>query len=358
MKKILLIAPSIGKVGGAERTAALLANSLTENDHFRFTLCLTYARDNEFDLNSKINKVYLPNKPLFKLLYRLNALSDLYKQNAYDLVVGYTIIGGILACLFKMIYCRSAKVIVCERQDPNAFSILYRLIRNVSYRYSDGAVFQTTDAQKYFKRICSDSIVIPNFINTRNLPPIIPYTKKKNTIISVGRLEKVKNHDMVIRSFSIVSRLFPAWDLYIYGEGSEKENLMNLIRQLEIEKKVFLPGYDSNVIGSISNSKILILASKYEGYPNALLEGMACGSFCISSDCPCGGPRDMIQNGENGFLIPDIDENKIVELLVKYMNDERQAAAIASNALKIRERNSVTVIIDRWASYFDKIISR
>lgn len=357
MTSIVIIAPSIGKTGGAERTAAMLVNALAKSEVYKVTLCVTDSKTDEFQIDNKVEKVVLPlNEGINKNIHRVKALVEICRKRKTKLIVGYTIIGGILACLVKINLYNKIKVIVCERQDPHAFSWIYKTLRNSLYHFSDGAVFQTTEAQKYFMNICKNSVIIPNFIDDRKLPIPSPYEMRHNRILCVGRLEKVKNHDLVIKAFSKLSGLYPKWDLYIYGEGNERTNLEKLVSELALKNRVFLPGYDENIISRMTEAKIFVLASAYEGYPNALLEGLSCGMCCIASDCPCGGPGDMIRNYINGRLIKGIDENSLHETLVECIVKTDESEMMANNAIKIRESNSMDKIIHKWLLYFDSVL--
>lgn len=106
--------------------------------------------------------------------------------------------------------------------------------------------------------------------------------------------------------------------MIIYGEGKERTNLEKLIKQLNLEGSVSLPGRNKDVLNAINDSAAFILSSDYEGMPNALIEAMCMGMPVISTDCPSGGPRELIRNGENGLLI-DVNDVEGMEKAMKQL---------------------------------------
>lgn len=139
-----------------------------------------------------------------------------------------------------------------------------------------------------------------------------PYIgKRKKIFAAVGRLEPQKNFPMLIRAFSEFHKEEKDYQLIIYGEGKERTNLEKFIKQLNLEDAVFLPGRNKDVLNAINDSAAFILSSDYEGMPNALIEAICMGMPVISTDCPSGGPRELIHNGENGLLI---DVNSVEDM--------------------------------------------
>ena len=116
---------------------------------------------------------------------------------------------------------------------------------------------------------------------------------------------------MLIRAFSEFHKEEKDYQLIIYGEGKERTNLEKFIKQLNLEDAVFLPGRNKDVLNAINDSAAFILSSDYEGMPNALIEAICMGMPVISTDCPSGGPRELIHNGENGLLI---DVNSVEDM--------------------------------------------
>lgn len=357
MKNIAIIVPSLNHAGGAEKTAAMLANALAEEDN---NVCI-YVMSSEpcaFQLNKKVKCVlldsdYQKKNTITKNYYRYKQIKN--EINKYDLLIGYTIQGGILATVFSAI--SGIKSIVCERQDPYQFSKIRRVVRDILYHKATGAVFQTADAQKYFSGIVKDSIVIPNFIDTESLPIPVPYEKRNNCIVTAGRLVDAKDQLVLLKAFNEIKDKAKGYKIIIYGEGPLQGVLEDYISTHNLKNDVCLYGHSMDILNDYNKSKIFVLSSKYEGYPNALLEALAMGMACISSDCPCGGPKDMIQLGQNGFLFKVGDKSELSKLLLTYINDDKLSERCSREALRIRKTNSKDVLFKCWISYINRVIS-
>lgn len=357
-KKIFLIAPSVSGGGGAEKTVSLLSNALV-NRGFKVYLAVLSSKEATYKLDTKveyykIDRSLKSSNRVFKNIYRLKLLKSMINSFRPDLLVGYTIQGGIMGCILSRR--TGVKCVVCERQDPYQFSYLMRKLRDKLYKNASGAVFQTIDAQSYFSNIVKDSVVIPNFININTIPDVTAIEDRKNVICSVGRLTEAKDHRTLIKAFALVHAKLPNFKLIIWGDGELRENLIEYAKQLNLDNFVVFPGRSSTVLDEIKNSKIFILSSRYEGYPNALLEAMALGIPCISTDCPCGGPKSMIIDGQNGFLIPVGDFKKMAERTLNVLSNEALMKLFINNGQKVRNTNSEDLIISKWIKYFDGII--
>ena len=148
-------------------------------------------------------------------------------------------------------------------------------------------------------------MILPNAVNESFFRE--KYYGERRDIVSVGRLSNQKNFELLISSFNRIKDQITD-NLIIYGEGPNRTALEKMINQFGISDRVKLPGLVSNVPELIQASSVFVLPSNYEGLPNALMEAMALGVPCVSTDCPCGGPRMLISNKINGLLVPIKDE--------------------------------------------------
>lgn len=193
--------------------------------------------------------------------------------------------------------------------------------------------------------------VIPN--------PSTFQTEKSSTldekkVISVGRLSPQKNYASLIRSFKLVANKHSDWNLEIYGDGPQELELKNLIDQLNLEENVFLKGFSSNVKKEMTNASIFALSSVYEGLPLVIVEAMACGLPVISYTCPCG-PKDIITEGKDGFLVKMNDEVTLanqINLLIenKILRKQMSEAAI----IKAKQYN-IEEISSMWMNLFKEL---
>ena len=139
--------------------------------------------------------------------------------------------------------------------------------------------------------------------------------KKIPVIISVGRLSKEKNFELLIKSFNKFREKFNS-KLIILGDGPEKKHLNELISNLNLTKDCYLPGFVKNPYDYMKLSSLFILTSHYEGLPNVLIEAQACEIPIISTNCKYG-PKEILLNGKAGILVPVNNEQKLIKAMIK-----------------------------------------
>lgn len=219
---------------------------------------------------------------------------------------------------------------------------------------SDGIVFQTKDVQECFpKRTIRKSVVIPNMIMDDNLPMPSKANRKKE-IIGIGRLSEQKNFKLLIDAFSEIENR--EYVVKIYGEGPLRKELEEQITRLHLEDKVFLMGRVDRVVDYIKDSDIFVLSSDWEGMPNALMESMAMGLACIATDVSTGGSRALIENGENGIIVPVGEKEPMKKALSLLIDNETFRKKMSAEAMKIRFLYSKDVIIPQWLDYIRRKI--
>ena len=159
-----------------------------------------------------------------------------------------------------------------------------------------------------------------------------PYIgKHEKEIVSVGRLNIPKNFPLLIRAFAKISEKHQDYILKIYGQGGLLESLKKLTRELGVEEKVEFPGYVNDIPKVLQKASLFVLSSHYEGMPNALAEAMSLGLPCISTDCPVGGPRFLINEEENGILVPVDDDDALADAIERVLNNEDLKEKLGKN---------------------------
>lgn len=246
-------------------------------------------------------------------------------------------------------------IVVSERNNPwiSPKNIINKILRKTFYPFAAGYVFQTKSASLYFnKRIRRKSCIIPNPINTGRLPITQEATREK-TVVTIGRLSKQKNHDLLLDAFHLFYKSHMDYKLIIYGAGDEKEALQKKADILFPEGVVEFPGFFADVLERVKNAGMFVLSSDYEGMPNVLIEAMAMGLPCISTDCPSGGPRELINDKENGLLVSVRDASAMCQAMSCIADDDILREKIAQNAKLIREKLDVNTIMARWNEYLN-----
>ena len=359
--------------GGAERVIALLSNYFSKDDSVSI-LTLTKSKD-AYKLNSSVKRLHVDKtsyksdnriKKIFRKLSlaRLFRLKKIIIAEKPDVIISFLPEPSLRLMFLRKFSFRLRKIptIISIRNDPEREykNPLLKFVVKVLYKNVDGMVYQTNDAKKFFKDVIKtkNQTVIQNPIDEKMLAKPKSDAKRKNIIVSVGRLEAQKNHEMLIRAFGETLRSGEHdFMLKIYGEGSRRGFLQNLIDELGLSGRVFLEGQVDDVIAKLNEAKIFVLSSHYEGMPNALMEAMAMGLACISTDCPCGGPRTLIENGGNGVLVKNEDEKGLGREMLRLMSDVELRARLASNALEVRDKNGTMIVAGDWKKMIDKIIS-
>ena len=251
-------------------------------------------------------------------------------------------------------------IILTERCDPYVLpkSLVHRMLRNIAFSLSDGVVFQTEEVRNFFnKRIQRKSIVIQNPIIDDNLPNIV-YSDVLKEIVAVGRLSNEKNYEMLIRAYAAVYDKISDYKLRIYGSGPDYEYLYNLVDQLDLKSKVFLMGNVDRVVDHICKSDIFVMSSDHEGMPNALIEAMAVGLSCISTDVRSGGAKALISHGYNGLLVPVGNQHALENAILELATNRTLASQVKRNARLIRITNAKERILPIWLDFVSSCIHR
>lgn len=357
--KVTFVIPSLGS-GGAERVVSNLSNEFTALG-MNVNVIMLANRNLYYPLNDNVGIEYLDcekdnSLPFFKRYkLRLKKIKSAVKKINPDVVISFMSETNIDVC-FAM---RGLKIplIVSERNDPaiDPASKAKQYMRKIAYRKPSGFVFQTPDAQRYFsKRIQEKSCIILNPLSA-TLPT--PYEGKRDKrIVSVGRLNKQKNFPLLFDAFAEFVKEYPDYKLEIYGEGLLKEKLQQYILQLGMENKVSLMGFCKDVHDKIKTASMFVMSSDFEGMPNALLEAMAIGMPCISTDCPCGGPRMLIREYENGMLVKTKSKDSIFKAMKYMVDNPHKAYQMGKKSQKIRAEADASAVVQTWIDYIEKIV--
>lgn len=198
-------------------------------------------------------------------------------------------------------------------------------------------------------------IVIPNPLTT---PCKQNATLKNKKAIAVGRLEHQKNFQSLIKAWKIVIQKHPDWILEIWGSGSLKIEIEDLINKLNLKEHVLLKGYTYDIQSKMLNASIYVMSSIFEGLPLVLIEAMSCGLPVISYTCPCG-PKDIITEKIDGFLVSLKNENELSEKISYLIENEDIRIMMGKNAKQKSLEYSISNISNIWMKVFhETLISR
>lgn len=342
-------------LGGAERVAANLANWFTNKGDSVVFFTTKKPAEKEYHIETSIARHCCFAESHFKIISNLR--KALKKENP-DVVL----IMSTPMCVYAIPALSGLRIpkVVSERSAPGNAKIKKstRKISNFLMRFADAYVFQTNGAKSYFDEdIQRKGYVIPNPLVVSELPD--PFTgNRTKRFVAMGRLVKEKNYPLMIAAFIKVHEKHPEFNLEIYGDGSEKELLQRIIDRKKVGEYVELCGARKDVLPHVRDAYAFILSSDLEGMPNALIEAMSIGLPCISTDCPSGGPFDLIKDQKNGILVKAGDCDGMAEAIEQLINDPLKAEKMGAEAVTLRNRLDINVIGEQWKAVMQSVLGK
>ena len=356
MKRIALFINSLQK-GGSERVMVNLAEYFY-NQKYDVILVTQYKRENEYALLPQIRRIYsepqeeeLTGSRIKNFLLRFRLLREIWKSYQPDIILSFLGKNNLMAIATAAFL--PAKVAVSVRGEPTMEyeGRLMQLLAKWLFRFADGVILQTARVKDFFpKAVQKKSVILKNPLNPSFLEQK-PAPQRDNMIVAAGRLDENKNHAMLIHAFAKIAGEYPELKLVIYGEGELRESLTQLAAEKELTDRITLPGSIDNVAEEIGRAKIFVLTSNTEGMPNSIIEAMVLGTPVISTDCPCGGPATLINDGENGLLVPVGDAYALADAMRRLLADEGLANKISQNARRLAEELSPERVDREWLEY-------
>lgn len=352
--KILLVIPTL-KQGGAESVMSQLANQWAI-ENYQVHLVLLVDVDQFYKLHPNITihnlgfkniniiqKIFSELKTVIKLRQIIISQKPNYVLSFMD---KYNILTIIASRFIK------TKNFISDRSNPRKkISTSLYFLKKITYKYADGIIAQTSLA----KEIIYDSFknknikIIPNPLKQLSLYPEI---RREKIIINVGRMVPEKGQKHLLDAFSNINDL--TWKLVILGDGPLNASLVEQIKKLGIENRVVFPGVVRNVDKWLAKSSIFAFSSISEGFPNALIEAMSAGLPVVSFDCDAG-PRDIIENSVNGFLVENRNVKQLTEVLNNLTSSPELRNKIGNNAKGISTQLNIETISKIYLEFFKQI---
>lgn len=333
-KRFLLILYSLG-AGGAENICRNFANYLVELDPSITASILVYNRQENHQekfLNPKIGIIDLEEKHVPLAFFKLRKAILITKP---DVIIDFSQYNTAILNMLRSftglrvkVVARACTMLSTSQAKTKSFwvkHVIYNLIR-MFYRKSDFFIAQC-DAIK--QDMIANFGVLPEKVRTiynplsRNFKvdsPVLNNSEREKNILFVGSLIYRKGLDLLLKSFATVLETIPDIKLLIVGQGPLNENLLELVEELNITSSVTFLGKSDDPAEHYRRSLATALTSLWEGFPNVLVESLCCGTPVVSFDCP-SGPAEIVEPGQNGFLVKyqDIDDltRKIIDAVNK-----------------------------------------
>lgn len=358
-RKIAFYINSLGK-GGAERVVVNLSNHFLQKGYEVVLVTSRYQAD-EYEQPTGSRRIISEKiepgtmNPAAYFYKRFRYIRQIWKEERPERLICFIGKCNVIGLITS--WGLGIPVYVSVRSDPKqeyaskAMSFLSKTL----FAKARGIIVQTQEAKKYFPAyLQKKTVVLPNSLDEHFIQERFE-GERKNEIVSVGRLDENKNQKMLIQAFSAIVKDYPEMKLKIYGAGNQNGDtlpeLKRQVEELQLTDKVFFMGRRSDIAEQIRQSRIYVLTSNYEGMPNALLEAMALGLACISTDCPCGGPREVITDGENGLLIPVGDVSALEQALRRILDDVELEKELGTNANKLGKQLSPEQVNLAWEKF-------
>ncbi len=374
-KKVVFLVNSL-EGGGAERVVSTLLNYLADNYDCYLILL---EKKLSYDLDNRVNVIDLGQKSnsngfikFIKLPTIAYKLSKVIKKRNFNVVVSFLYRANYINVLAK--YFANHKAIISERIAPSSMyygnsynEVISRFLIKSLYERADFLVPVTnaikSDLQNNFNiNINSKVIYNPydiNRINFLSSKSISININKSKSIITVGSLDIRKNHKLLIKAFSrLVDK---EYKLYILGRGQRKNNLQKLASDLGLDDNIIFINFDNNPYKYLSKCCLFVFSSNSEGFPNVVVEALACGLPVISTDC-LSGPREILAPGTNynvqlqnkiecaeyGILTPINDVGRMREAMELLIRNKSLREAYARKAKKRVQNFAVEKIASQY----------
>jgi len=355
--KLLFLNTNIG-YGGASKMMVSVANYLAEKNDVTF---LTFRSDAVLQpLSDNVKHVHNPlyqnkNKVL-ELAGQILALRKYINQEQFDLAIAFLHPSHYMLTLAAK--GTDTKVLLSERGDPSrSYKNPFLKIIFLMLQSADGYVFQTKQASEYYSdKARKKSCVIPNPISNKKIPN--PYIgERKKNIVNVARLDlKQKRQDVLIDAFAKMDDRFNEYFLCFYGDGPDEKKIKQYAEDSGVGHRIKFMGVSENVLEDILDYSLFAFSSDFEGIPNALLEAMAIGLPCVSTDCSPGGARLLIQDNENGFIVPCNDPQALSKAMERILGNRELAEKLGKNAVLVKETFAKERIFSMWEDFIMKIV--
>ncbi len=362
-KTIALYIGSLKK-GGAERVVANLAGYFCSQD-YRVVLVTANKEEEEYEVaQGVVRRIAEPSPDRLKggraanFAARFGRLKEIWKQEKPDVILSFIGKCNLMAILTSMGL--KIPVVVSVRGEPTEeyYNWWMRFMARHLFGFAAGMVLQTRRSAAFFpERVRKKAVVLKNPVQQVFFRKRYEGEREK-AIVAVGRVDENKNHELLIRAFAGIAEEFPEYRLIIYGDGDKRGALLKLPDQLGLKERISLPGNGSGIAELIYKARVFVQPSNTEGMPNTLIEAMLLGLTVIATDCPCGGPAELIEDGVNGLLTPVGDVEKLKECLRRVLKDQRMADEMGIRAAGLQKDYRTDIVYESWRNFLERVMKR
>jgi glycosyltransferase involved in cell wall biosynthesis len=357
--KIVFLTLDITLVGGVERMLVNLTKFLSSetiydveivsffkshaSPQFNFdNINIIYTTHSKFNISNLFNSLKSYFSILISIIFLKAKNNEIYVSTFPNISVLFLILK------------RNKNLIVTEHAEFNAHNIYFNSFRKRVYRYAKIITVLTKNQKDIFDKFCNPEIVyvVPNPI----LKQVVHSNRNNNYIITIGRLVEVKGFEYFINAISILSKDFPDISAYIIGDGPELIRLSNLIKELNLSSNLNIINNETDIYKYLIQSSVFVVTSLTESFGMAILESLSVGLPVVAFDAG-DGPKNLIKNEYNGFLIPFADTNLLAnKIKYIYTSDDDNWHTFSKNALLSSKSFEVDNVIHKWNKIFEKFV--
>lgn len=368
--KLLIFIYSLSS-GGAERVTANLANHWAGKGWDIAVVTLTPSCFDFYELHSTVKRITLELAGdsgnvldgLVQNMRRVIALRRMLRDIKPDIAIGMMTTANVLLALAAWGLPR-LRAIGSERTHPPQCPLgaLWEGLRRLSYKRLAAVTALTRESAVWLNGHTSAQrvSVIPNAalwplpMQTPRIAPESLCQSDRLIVLAVGRVSEEKQFGLLLEVFHSLANQYPSWNLVILGEGPQRSRLQVQVRTVGLEQRVFFPGRAGNMGEWYERADLYVMSSRFEGFPNSLVEAMAHGLASVSFDCDTG-PRDIIRHETDGLLVPPGDAAGLAAALERLMGDSDLRERFAERAADARERFSIGRIAGMWEELFEEV---
>lgn len=344
--------------GGAERVISILSEELVKKGN-QITLILERRVEDEYYIHPEVTVFTMDSygydrkngNSISRTIKRVHTIRKIIKKDLPDVVIPF--IGNLIRDTYFAQLGLKCRFIPAVRNNLSDMTGMEKKLLDFIFSKSDAIFLQNNEQKKFLsKNAESKAFVVPNPIsrifiecgkNRLNSCRLLNY-------VTLGRLVPQKNHIMLINAFVEAHKSNGEITLDIYGVGDLYDKLQSLIDRLQANKFIRLMGRTNDSANTLLKYDVFVLSSDFEGMPNALMEAMATGMLCISSDCPTG-PHDLIGNNERGILFEVGKMKQLEDIIVSVSRDSTCYNGLGKKARDyVTERYIPEAIVEEFLS--------
>ncbi len=268
-----------------------------------------------------------------------------------DVVVGTRPGLSVLACDLAP---RGAATVGQEHLNLAARSVSTRRIIDRFYRDLDAVVVLTESDGWAYRDLLGDAARVRRIPNAVTPTDLAPSTLDATVVVTAGRLTHQKAFARLVCAFAPVAERHPDWQLRIAGRGPQRPRLQRQIAEAGLGANVRLVGQVADMAAELAHASVFALSSRFEGFPMVLLEALGQGLPVVSFDCPTG-PREIIDDGRDGILVPDGDVAALTAALLELIEDPEKRRRYGAAALEKAACYDLRAVAARWTALFAEL---